>query len=50
MDYKDQIYRIIGSAMEVHNELKYGLSEIVYQDALELEFRDRNIKYEMNAN
>lgn len=50
MDIKDELYQIIGAAMEVHRELKQGLNEAVYQDALELEFRDRGIKYEREVN
>ncbi len=32
--------------MEVHNNLGAGFLEIVYKDALELEFRKANIPYE----
>ena len=31
--------------MEVHNQLGKGFNEIVYGDALEIEFIDNNIKY-----
>jgi len=32
--------------MEVHNNLGKGFSEIVYKDALEVEFRNENIFFE----
>ncbi|MBK9216695.1 MAG: GxxExxY protein [Chloracidobacterium sp.] len=43
---KDEAYRIIGLCMEVHNNLGAGFLEIVYKDALELEFRRAGILYE----
>lgn len=39
-------YRIIGAAMAVHNQLGAGLKEEVYEKALEIELRDRNIPVE----
>ena len=36
--YKKDCYEIIGKCMEVHNNLGSGFLEIVYKDALELEF------------
>jgi GxxExxY protein len=44
--YKDEYYKIIGICMEVHRILGGGLSEIIYKDALEYEFRQNNIAYE----
>ncbi|MDQ2864209.1 MAG: GxxExxY protein [Bacteroidota bacterium] len=44
--YKDESYAIIGRCMEVHNELGHGFSEIVYKDALEIEFNTNNILFE----
>lgn len=46
MVYKDESYAINGACMEVHRTLGRSFSEKVYQDALEEEFRLRNIPYE----
>lgn len=40
------IYNIIGAAMEVHKVLGRGMSESIYQEALEEEFTIRHISYE----
>ena len=42
---KDESYKIIGACMEVHNELGFGFKEIIYKDALELEFKELKIPY-----
>lgn len=44
--YKEESYSIIGICMEVHNELGHGFSEIVYKDALEIEFSQNGINLE----
>jgi GxxExxY protein len=43
---KNENYEIVGLCMEVHRLLGSGLLEIVYKDALEIEFRNHNIPYE----
>ena len=44
--YKNIVYEIIGAAMDVHNELNWGLSEAIYNEALHLELLDRGIANE----
>ena len=43
---KDEAYQIIGAAMAVHNELGSGMREVVYGDALEIEFKLRGIPFQ----
>jgi len=43
---KEESYRIIGACMEVHRELGMGFKEIVYKDALEIEFTSVDIPYQ----
>lgn len=43
---KEENYKIVGLCMEVHRILGSGLLEIVYKDALEIEFRKNNIPFE----
>ena len=48
MEYykQEENYTIIGICMEVHRILGPGLLEIVYKDALEIEFKNKNIPFE----
>jgi len=43
---QQETYQIIGICMEIHRILGKGFLEIVYKDALELEFKQRPIYYE----
>lgn len=44
--YKEEVYKIIGLCMEVHKTLGRGFNEIVYKDALEIEFNFNKIGFE----
>jgi len=42
---KDEVYAIVGAAMEVSNELGSGFLEAVYQEALQIELEERKIPF-----
>ncbi len=42
---KDEVYALVGAAMEVHNTLGCGFLEPVYQEAFEREVRSRQIPF-----
>jgi GxxExxY protein len=44
--YKEEVFTIVGAAIEVYNVLGTGFLEPVYQEALALEFTARNIPFE----
>lgn len=48
MEYykKEENYIIVGICMDVHRILGPGLLEIIYKDALEVEFKNNNIPFE----
>ena len=43
---KEEVFQIVGCAMEVLNELGHGLSEKPYENALTLEFKIRGILFD----
>ena len=43
--YKNEVYEIVGRCMEVHNILGHGFSEVIYKDALEIEFLENGIDF-----
>ena len=43
--YKEEAFKIIGCCMEVHRELGKGHDEVIYKDALEIEFHRQGIPF-----
>jgi GxxExxY protein len=44
--FKEESYKIIGACFEVHKILGHGFKEIVYKDALEIEFIKLEIPFQ----
>jgi GxxExxY protein len=44
--FKEEVYEIIGAAIEVHRELGEGFLEAIYQEAMEIELEERKIPFE----
>lgn len=43
--YKDEVYQVVGCALEVLNTLGHGLLEKPYENALVVEFKQQGIPY-----
>ena len=41
----NEVHEIVGAAMAVHSFFGCGFTEIIYQDALEIELRKRNVPF-----
>ncbi|MBC7850037.1 MAG: GxxExxY protein [Chitinophagaceae bacterium] len=50
MSFSDECYEVIGVCMKVHSALGIGFHEVVYKDALEIEFKQLNIPYARECN
>ena len=48
--YKDLVFDIVGAAIDVHSELRWGLAEPIYNEALHLELLSRGIPNEREVN
>ena len=44
--YKEDVYDIVGICMGVYNELGYGFLEVVYKDAMEIEFTENEMAHQ----
>ena len=42
---KEEVYTIVGYCIEVWKTLGYGFSEVIYKDAMEIEFVEDGIPY-----
>ena len=44
--YKEEVYEIVGICIGVYNELGYGFLEVVYKDAMEIEFTENEMAHQ----
>ena len=44
--YKEEVYDIVGICMDVYNTLGYGFLEVVYKDAMEIEFIEKEKEHQ----
>jgi GxxExxY protein len=44
--FKEECYTVIGLCIRIHNKLGKGFKEVVYKDAMEIEFKKASILYE----
>ena len=43
--YKEEVFQIVGCCMEVHRELGKGHDEVIYKDALQIEFGQKQLGF-----
>ena len=43
---KEEVYSVVGAAIEVHKKLGFGFLEPVYQEAMEIELKQRQIPFD----
>lgn len=43
--FQEETYQLIGLCMEVQRTLGYGFAEIIYKDAMEVEFLENQLPY-----
>ena len=44
--FREEVYTLVGIAMEIHRQLGKGFSEVVYKDAFEYELKANGIIYQ----
>ena len=44
--YKEDVYDIVGICMDVYNTLGFGFLEVVYKDAMEIEFIEKEKEHQ----
>ncbi|MBS1917727.1 MAG: GxxExxY protein [Bacteroidetes bacterium] len=44
--YKEECYKIVGICMNIHKKLGKGFKEVVYKDAMQIEFNKAGIAYQ----
>lgn len=44
--FREEVYKIVGVCMSVYNMLGYGFLEIIYKDAMEIEFSDKEMEFQ----
>ncbi len=47
--YKDEVFRIVGAAFDVYNELGSGFLEAVYQEAMEIILTEKKVPFTSQA-
>lgn len=44
--FKHESYELVGACMKIHSALGCGYKEVIYQDALEVELKNKRIPFE----